>query len=432
MSLISLYFAILFAVCFSPSSADRRSVSCVDIEDRTWVDCEDPLDSITELSKTIYIANVPCINCPYYGYLDGLSFSSNDSVGIVHAKNDLIFNISLSLDRTELLVNHKSIFPALSRSSFTIPPKPRLVHVSPDFARSNLNATIECIEGDEMNSHGEYAYIMCFGPRFSLVDIDYDYSASKTSEKDGVVHWEVTFDAIGGTNSETHEPYWAFNGTGQNMVKIFLKGKDMDHKENQRDPVSGATPFGDWAGGHNVKYALEILKVELVDRAYTFPDPPAQTFWSKFAHFFGSDPKPPQNHIVYHQIEWDTYGKYGTLRNAFGAVIYETKWAEIFIVVGCVLAGVVGLYGLYRLCLLIVEQRRLAQWGGIDEVWRQMRAAGIEENLGLLDDGRYRDYPGDSQSPPPSYTDEVQVNKPLPSKPLPDKPLPAVPLIEDV
>ena len=156
------------------------------------------------------------------------------------------------------------------------------------------------------------------------------------------------------------------------------------------------------------------------------------TFWSKIAHFFGSDPKPPKNHVVYLQNEWDAHGKKGTLRNAFGYFIYETEWTGIFIIVGGILAGIGALYGLYRLCLVVIEQRRLAQWGGIDEVWRQMRAGGSEEDFGLLDDDRYRDYPDDSQSPPPSYSDEVQVNKPLPSKPLPDKPLPAVPLIEDV
>ncbi|KAH7125662.1 hypothetical protein B0J11DRAFT_311572 [Dendryphion nanum] len=429
MSLVSFFFFLfVFFACFSPSSAGREPVSCAKLGYKGDVLCEPPLDSVTELKSAVsYIAKVPCPNCPF------LKETSDGAGEIIQSKNDLLYNISLSHDRTALLLEHEAIFPNLARSSFKIPPRIMLTQVSPDFARSDLNASVDCIDQNGLDMPRSHPYYLCIHPRLSVVSVDYDFSAKQISEKDDVIRWEITFDAIGGLNGITHEPTWVFNGTAQKMVKVALSGKRIEQEGNQRDPQTGSTLFGGSVdSGQETKYNMTILDVKLVDRVYDFPVPLALTFWSKVRHFFGSDPKPAQNHLVYRQNDWDSYGKKGTLRNAFGNFIHETEWTLIFVIVGGVVGGILALYAVYRLCLVLIEQRRLAQWGGMDEVWRQMRAGGGEEDDGLLFDERYRDYPDGSQSPPPSYTDEVQVNKPLPSKPLPDKPLPAVPLIEEV
>ena len=115
-------------------------------------------------------------------------------------------------------------------------------------------------------------------------------------------------------------------------------------------------------------------------------------------------------------------------------MLYDWPWDLVGIIVGSTLAGLVVLYGVYRLILLILEQRRLAQWGGMDEVWRQIRQDGGSEEEGLLEGG-YRDEPDEERRGMGRYTDEdegLPVNKPLPSKPLPEKPLPDVPLIDDI
>ena len=104
--------------------------------------------------------------------------------------------------------------------------------MSPDFAPTDLNNTISCIEKDMLDTSRTRPYVTCV-PRLSLVNIDYDYSARKTSEKDGVVHWEVTFDVIGGINSVTHEPNWRFNGTDRKSTRL-----NSSHSGESRMPSS--------------------------------------------------------------------------------------------------------------------------------------------------------------------------------------------------
>lgn len=100
---------------------------------------------------------------------------------------------------------------------------------------------------------------------------------------------------------------------------------------------------------------------------------------------------------------------------------------------------------------VVKEQRELARWDGMDVVWENIRRGGgggggegsgraagayMDEEDGLLRGaGVYRDEPEDGDVEGESgflarYTDEVRMDKPLPSKPLPEKPLPAVPLID--
>lgn len=89
------------------------------------------------------------------------------------------------------------------------------------------------------------------------------------------------------------------------------------------------------------------------------------------------------------------------------------------------------LFGIYKLFIWLQQQRDLATWDGMDDVWDNLRQERINEEEDALLDGRYRDDPDEGGSfGPPRYTDEPLTMKPLPSKPLPEKPLPDVPLID--
>lgn len=257
--------------------------------------------------------------------------------------------------------------------------------------------------------------------------LDFDYGATQRVVDEGKVEWEVTLDAIGGRHGFMGDPVLLFNRSEQQMLRMVIHGHRIEEDDVLPDLQAASTLFGPFGEEKETRYELQIVYVELVDRSYTFPAPPPCTFWCKVKHFFGYDPAPPANHIIYFQEQWGGYGKKGTLKDELGHIIHGWWWDLIFIIAGSVAGGLLVLYGLYRLVLVILEQRRLAQWGGMDEVWRQIREGDDEE--GLLDGG-YRDDPDDAQ--PSHYTDELPINKPLPSKPLPEKPLPDVPLIDDI
>jgi hypothetical protein len=273
----------------------------------------------------------------------------------------------------------------------------------------------------------------------SAIAPDYEYRRTQVkAQDDGTAQWEITFDAIGGLDSESGRSLGNFDRPEQQMLKIVLKGKQIEQDDVPPEILPPSSLFDDAESPGSPYemapiYELEIADVQLVERSYTFPDPPKPTFWSKVKYFFGYTTDTP-DHIIYHFDNWDSHGRKGTLKNAIGIILYDWKWDFVLIVVAIVIGGLSVLYGIYRLILFIIEQRRLAKWSGMDEVWRQIEDEG-DEGDGLLDRG-YRDYPDDT-SPPPRYTDEVHINKPLPSKPLPavpslDKPLPTVPLIDDV
>ena len=115
----------------------------------------------------------------------------------------------------------------------------------------------------------------------------------------------------------------------------------------------------------------------------------------------------------------------------FGELVHWQFWDLFWIIFFSVVAGLLALFGFYKLFRWIRAQRELMKWDGMEDVWENMRRERIAEEEGALLHGeaRYTDDPeeGGSSSRPPAYEEAM---KPLPSKPLPEKPLPEVPLIE--
>jgi hypothetical protein len=314
-----------------------------------------------------------------------------------------------------------------------------VLQVTPNITRAKVDSSVasresRCTESDIPSKFSSY---WCIEPVLWSVSLDYDLGTVQVGSFKGDKEkmWEVTFDAIGGHDGLMKDPVEPYNRTDQKMVKVVVTGMELEDQGPVRDPQTGSTLFGSPTGGTRTRYKLEITEILLVERSYTFPESRSPTFWSKFKHFFGYDPAPPANHYIYHRDDWGGYGKKGTLKDIFGSFVHADWWPIVFIVLGSVIGGLSALYGLYRLFFWVREQRRLMQWGGIDELWQQMRRDGGDEDAALLND-RYRDFDGyhddPDELPPPRYSAELPVNKPLPSKPLPDKPLPAVPLIDDV
>jgi hypothetical protein len=422
--------------------------------------CNEPLDAITTISSnSSYIAKIPCVDCPV---VITTGEGENTTHTISHeTKNDLFFNISLSHNRTTLLFTSSNeavpLFPSLipPDSASREPPHLYVAQIAPNFSRADLDTSIACPEAERCRRYMNKRQcllmgIRCLRPVLDSVSLDYDFSMTRIDDGDkGMARWEVTLDAIGGQKGYLDHGLWVFNNTAQQMLRVVLGGVEIESDgHTQPDttiPNDGGSPFGGVVGGTDDDalpvYNLTIQSVSLVPRSYTFPTPQPRSLWSTLTHFFGSYPASPPNHIIYLQSEWGDYGRIGTLRNALGTVIHEWWWDLIGLIIGCSLTGLAVLYALYRLTGVVREQRRLARWGGMDEVWRRMREGGGEDEEGLLDDergdgagnggGMYRDEP---ITPPPRYTDELPVDKPLPhnpllDKPLPDKPLPDVPLI---
>lgn len=307
-----------------------------------------------------------------------------------------------------LLLNNEAIFPFPS-SFFGLPPSLYTYETSPAFDYGHLKAILDC---PRQQHHKCFEY-----NSVSLISTDYDlgFGDKIITNQDGKVQWVITYDPIG------------LKDPSRKMLRIVLHGQDSGVQENIPDSQESSTLFGSSGRQHRTAYELEITGVELVQPTGTYPSPRQLGAWGKVKHFFGYDPV-TLNHFVYIRDEWGFYGKEGTLKEMIGIFLFDWPWDLIGIIVGSVVGGLVALYGLYRLFLLGLKQKRLAQWRGMDEVWRQMRAGELEGDHLLR--GEYRDDPEDGMPPP--YSAELPINKPLPSLPLPDKPLPAVPLIDGV
>lgn len=326
-----------------------------------------------------------------------------------------MFNISRSRNRNYVLLNGKQIFPTLATSPH--PPVIFTAQVAPNYTRVNLDDSIACSE-EVCRDFGGRCW--CIEPSLGVVLLDYDYSAKQLDwdSRTLVEKWEVTFDALG-------DPVVAFNRSDQLMLRITVEGRKRMTESVQTE----ASLFEPAKSVFEIKYDLKIASVELVKRSYTFPSRGPRTVWAKVRHFFGCDIVGEDGHIVYRDAEWDAYGQYGTLKNEFGKIVHDWPWDIVFIVIGSVLGGALVLYAIYRLALLVMQQRELARWDGMDAVWERLREERSDEDEGdgLLEGG-YRDYADDDTLY--GYTDEVIANKPLPAKPLPEKPLPAIPLID--
>jgi hypothetical protein len=408
--------------------ADRlTSPGCPD----TDTTCNQPLDPVTTVEPgSFYIARLPCLDCPVLPERDAAGVKAQH---LVRAENELVtlhffarlfavtnyahklFTIVLSDDRTAVRINNEILFPSLLGSYFYAE------QIYPNFTRAYLDSIVDCNQNYQRND--------CVIPFYSVVALDYDIGAieNEVDTQQGTVQWEITLDAIGGEHGTRDNPTLIFGRPEQKMLKVVLTGKETEQDNILPDLQAASTLFGPFGEEQETPYEYEITDVQLVARSYKFPAR-SHTVWSTIKHFFGFDPVTP-NHFVYLHEEWGSWAKKGTLKNAISIVIYDWPWDLIAIIICSVAGGLLVLYGMYRLIFFGIEQKRLAQWGGMDEAWRQIRRDGEEE--GRLLDSEYRDEPDDTL--PPRYTDDSPAtSKPLPSKPLPEKPLPALPLIDDI
>ncbi|KAF2737265.1 hypothetical protein EJ04DRAFT_461364 [Polyplosphaeria fusca] len=419
--------ASLASFAFALSAARPEiPLDCAYNDDALNKTCHKPLPHVTTITPgSLYFAKLPCLDCPVVRYSGEGPFTKHY---IEQAENDLLFNITLSHDRTHLLLNSKSIFPSLTIDSST---SIYADQVDPDFSRADLDTTLDC-SFKHCGEHGEKVvagrcWCLDLEQSSSSVNLDFDYGAKRSDRRGDKLSWLVTFDAIGGQDGYV-DPVWVFNRTAQKMLRILVDGTPIENDPYVADSQTASTLFGEPVEEPEQRYRLEIQDVTLATRSYTFSAPAKLGLWGRIRHFFGFDPKEKDGHIVFLREQWGEYGKHGTLKNKIGHILYGWPWGLVGTILGSVLGGLLVLYGLYRLSFLLKEQSDLASWKGMDGVWDQMRRDndGEEEEEGLLNgEERYRD------EPTARLSAEQFRSKPLPSKPLPEKPLPAVPLVDD-
>jgi hypothetical protein len=262
-------------------------------------------------------------------------------------------------------------------------------------------------------------------------ELDYLYTAHSTNYNgDKAVadarYWEIVFDPLGGTSGYESFPQWEFDDPDQKSLRIIVAGTQARTTKSKGKQTSDL--FGP-ADGEDKVYQYQIVDVETTKQRHSLPSRQL-SLWAKVRRFFGMDIWVDDGYFVYLREDWGNYGKSGTLRNMFGEFVHWGAWVTIGAWCGIILSSLLGLWLVYKLITLIMLQRELARWDGMDAVWTRMRSERPEdEEDGLLDDG-YRDEPDeDSGAGPSRYTDEPRL-KPLPSKPLPEKPLPEVPLMD--
>ncbi|KAF2466917.1 uncharacterized protein BDR25DRAFT_305776 [Lindgomyces ingoldianus] len=396
--------------------------SCAQWRDSAPDACLQPLDAVTTVvAGSYYVAKLPCLDCPT------LEYTGNGPTRkhfITQKENSLLYNISLSRDRHDLLLNSMSITPPLSLRSNGEPPQVYVPQVNPNFSRADLDTSIACV-GMPCNDYSGACF--CLEPSNSLVSLDYDYAASEMESDETTASWKITFDAIGGQDGYMDDPDWVFNSTAQQMLQITIQGTiDSVHDAEDNEVVqASSTLFGAVEAQPKPRYTFEIVDVQLVGRSYMFTSP-HRSLWDRIRFFFGFETRRPDGHIIYREREW-SWAKKGTLKNGLLTIWNDWDWTLMIIIVFSILGGVVALYGLYLLAKAIMLQHELASSGGMDEVWRHIRRGrDDDEEEGLLD-GQEDDE--DPESPHPEF--HTPRAKPLPSKPLPEKPLPDVPLLDD-
>lgn len=322
-------------------------------------------------------------------------------------------------------MNEKPIFPSINTNPH--PPQLFTHQVPPDFGRANLDTSIQCAEAP-CTLNGQRCN--CISPSFSGVILDFDYYSHwlESHPETQTEKWEITFDAIGGREG-LQGPIHRYNSTEQYVLRIIMQGKEIEGERyaGEKDLQAASSLFGNLEESEAL-YEYGIASVEVMERRHVFQGPEKLGFWGRIRRFFGMDIMRDDGHVVYLQEEWGWYGKKGSIRNGLGTMIHEWPWQLVFIVIVSVIGGLFALWGVFKLFFLVKQQRELARWDGMDDVWERLRRDTVDEEEDRLLDGGYRDEPDEGS--PPAYTDEVQTNKPLPSKPLPEKPLPAVPLID--
>jgi hypothetical protein len=340
-----------------------------------------------------------------------------------------LFNVELANDKRTIFLNNQPFFPKLP----TIPTPPQITvpQVRTNFSNRDLSYALECdnlVCRRDLPTKKASCDEWCWYIQLDAIPVDYLYTTKDTkyNGNDTVAeaeYWEFNMKAIGGFAGRLKEPEWGFDKRNQKMLKVVVEGTALEIEKPKKGQDSLFSPPSE----EEKTYDYRIVDVKLVDREYNFPARKPLSFHQKISRFFGNDVWDGKGQLVYIREEWDVYGKVGTLRNFFGYFINWQFWDLVAIIVPSVLAGLLALYGFYRLFFWIQEQRELMKWDGMEDVWDKLRREREEEESALLD-GRYRDEPEEGGSPrPPQYTDTM---KPLPAKPLPDKPLPDVPLID--
>ncbi|KAF2261471.1 hypothetical protein CC78DRAFT_619421 [Lojkania enalia] len=412
-----------------PAARSGLPLDCAGSRDDRIQACQEPLDTITTVAPgEYYVAKLPCLDCPVARTPPGKPWEKHS---ITHDENDLYLNVSISPDRAALLLGLEPIFPVHTNPF----PYFYVYQVSPDFSRANLDESRACtLRGCDRRT-ADANWCGCVDPTLGSLKLDFDLyqHTIRSSSKPGigVTTWGITFDAIGGHSGYQGDPTWVFNHSDQKMLKVIFTG-EVHEQEPYSDPQTSSSLFGPVIREQPPKYTLHnITSVELVPRTHVFAPKPALGFWAKIAYFFGKEPKVEDGHVVYLDEEWGDYGRKGTLKNAWGIFIYDWPWDVVGIIIASVAGALVLIYIFYRLGQLILRQRELARWHGMDAVWAEIRRDRgdddeEEEEEGLLGaEERYTD-----RTPRPTL--EIERNKPLPSKPLPEKPLPDIPLVEDL
>ena len=342
-------------------------------------------------------------------------------------------NLTVSLDRRAILLNNEPIHPL---RTIPIPPRFHATQFPATFSNKNLSAGIECPNPHCLGG-GDACEDWCKNLPLSAINLEYLYTVKEVqfqeSDRDaGSRYWEVQLDVIGGQGMHKNGPHWNLDNASQKMLWMRVAGKETSSPRSKAtaDSKTSGDLFGQ-VGWQDHSYEYRIVDVNLRKRVYDFSAKKTLSVWGKIRRFFGNDVwQNDGSQFLYLDEQWGLYGKKGTLRNMFGEIVHWHVWPLIWIILGSTIGGLIFLYSTYKLGVWIMQQRGLANWDGMDDVWDRLRREPAYEEEDALLDGGYRDDPAEGSSSMPRYTDEPQGTKPLPSKPLPEKPLPAVPLID--
>jgi hypothetical protein len=222
----------------------------------------------------------------------------------------------------------------------------------------------------------------------SLLSYEYSLEGVEKDSHGASPHrvWDLRFDALAGSNGTEDAAVVEFSSAAQNVLILRIR-------ESKSNKNSAAIE------------KLEIMDAKLGPRRKDWGKTlPALSGWERFRVFLGlhsGDARP--NHIIYHQEEWDKFGRIGTLGQW-----WRSSAKGIMIIAVTVAVGAVVLWALYK----------ILGWARVQQALR----GGGYERLSGEDDEDYEigELRGSGR------------NKPLPPKPLPDKPLPEVPGEEDL
>jgi hypothetical protein len=128
--------------------------------------CNEPIDPVTILRpNSAYFAKLPCLDCPATGYTgkgpdrkhfitryeNSLVESTPPSQGSTSSDMHQAFNITLSHDRSHILVNRIPIFPSLVSSVSSKPPGIYVEQLPANFSRADLDRALSLCPQDRWN-----------------------------------------------------------------------------------------------------------------------------------------------------------------------------------------------------------------------------------------------------------------------------------------